>query len=90
MVIFFRGAPYKLVLVLQALKWKRCTWHTFAFHSLMEWYQSRAERPAGSDEAVSRVKRVFDHGLQQSQVQSQPEYIKTFAQWLMSALLLSL
>jgi Suppressor of forked protein (Suf) len=69
----------------QATKWKRCTWHVYAFHALMEWYQSRAHAGAGADSAVTIAKKIFDYGLAQPHVQSQPEYIRAFANWLVSA-----
>jgi hypothetical protein len=53
----------------------------------MEWYQSRIGQQNGGDPAVVIVKKIFDFGLSQPHVQSQPEYIKTLTSWLVSVLL---
>ena len=57
----------------------------YAFHSLMEWYQSRGQQANSGDTALGIVKKIFELGLSQSHVQSQPEYVNAFAKWLVSA-----
>ena len=51
---------------------------------MMEWCQSRGADVAGP--SVTIVKKIFELGLNQAHVQSQPEYVKSFANWLVSAL----
>ena len=59
----------------------------------MEWTQSRLQLaqagPLG-DQAVGIVKKIFELGLGQGSVQSQPEYVEAFSRWLVSALPCSL
>jgi hypothetical protein len=71
--------------LVQANKWKPCSWHVFAFHALMEWTQSRIIQQNTDDTAIRIVKKIFDHGASQAGVQSQPEYVHKHASWLVSA-----
>lgn len=71
--------------VVQANKWRRCTWHVYAFHALMEWTQSRIKQQPTTDSAITIVKKIFDFGLSQAHVQSQSDYVSQLASWLVSA-----
>lgn len=70
---------------MQANKWRRCTWHVYAFHALMEWTQSRIKQQITTDPAIVIVKKIFDFGLSQAHVQSQSDYVSQLASWLVSA-----
>ena len=71
---------------MQAIKWPRVSWHVYAGHALMEWYQNHGLKTQNLAHSIHIVKKVFDLGLEAPHVQCVPEYIRTYANWLVSAL----
>ena len=52
----------------------------------MEWYQNHGLKTQNLAHSIHIVKKVFDLGLEAPHVQCVPEYIRTYANWLVSAL----
>lgn len=55
----------------------------------MEWYQNHGLKTQNLAHSIHIVKKVFDLGLEAPHVQCVPEYIRTYANWLVSALPIS-
>lgn len=53
---------------------------------MMEWYQNHGLRTQNLAHSIHIVKKVFDLGLEAPHVQCVPEYIRTYANWLVSTL----
>lgn len=81
-----RELTMRLGLCMQAIKWPRVSWHVYAGHALMEWYQNHGLKTQNLAHSIHIVKKVFDLGLEAPHVQCVPEYIRTYANWLVSAL----
>lgn len=52
---------------------------------MMEWYQNHGLKTQNLAHSIHIVKKVFDLGLEAPHVQCVPEYIRTYANWLVSA-----
>lgn len=74
---------------MQAIKWPHVSWHVYAGHAMMEWYQNHGLKTQNLAHSIHIVKKVFDLGLEAPHVQCVPEYIRTYANWLVSAFSLS-